>query len=383
VKYIQEAQRIELSKKQSIAYLTLDWTGGSKRFIEDMELLRELTPPSSLEKIVIQGYNSSSFPQWLSSISIYLPNLVSVTLKGLSQCSSLPPLGQLPNLIELVLEAMPSITKMDTGFWGANMKAYPRLGSLTISEMENLEEWSVTCSCDDGIRDEFMFPNLKTLLIRRCHKLRVGGPCPPRVNTLSIVDSNEVLMQWEEGPPHTVYSTSSAPVVRTLKVAECMVPMHQWKLLHQLPALTELSIDSCDDLTSSAEVTQALAPLRKLSLSCTQELPQWLGDLTSLRSLKLEKCQDIQGLPECLGGGLFLLKKLKIWRCQGITPLLESLGQRRYSYSIDRIEFWSCPELSKWCELELHLIKNYRITVRYRLTHVGPDSMKLHYLIRD
>jgi len=163
VKYIQEAQRIELSKKQSIAYLTLDWTGGSKRFIEDMELLRELTPPSSLEKIVIQGYNSSSFPQWLASISIYLPNLVSVTLKGLSQCSSLPPLGQLPNLIELVLEAMPSITKMDTGFWGANMKAYPRLGSLTISEMENLEEWSVTCSCDDGIRDEFMFPNLKTI----------------------------------------------------------------------------------------------------------------------------------------------------------------------------------------------------------------------------
>ena len=68
---------------------------------------------------------------------------------------------------------MPSITKMDTGSWGASMKAYSLLNQLVISDMVNLEELSTTCSCGEGIADEFMFPSLKDLTIKECHKLRV------------------------------------------------------------------------------------------------------------------------------------------------------------------------------------------------------------------
>jgi hypothetical protein len=144
-------------------------------------------------------------------VATYLPSLVHVELKGLSQCTSLPPLGQLQNLKRLNLEEMPSITKIDQGLCGNDdFKALCQLEELTISNMDSLEEWSTTYSCGEkGVVNEFMFPNLKTLEIIKCPKLRVG-PSPPRVKgTWLIEDSDDVLLQWEEGADNTFCCTSS------------------------------------------------------------------------------------------------------------------------------------------------------------------------------
>ncbi|GJN06291.1 hypothetical protein PR202_ga24004 [Eleusine coracana subsp. coracana] len=375
VKSIEEARRIELMEKQSLEDLTLDWTRRTRRYVEHMELLRELVPPISLKRFVLQHYNNVSFPTWLTGIAIYLPNLVTVELKGLSQCSNIPPLGELENLKYLNLEAMPSITKIDKGFCSDRMKVFPRLEELTISDMENLKEWSTTYSCSESVVDEFMFPGLKNLAIIRCPKLRVK-PCPPRVkNTWSIEDSDDVLSQWEDGVLHTVCSTSSAPMVRALNVRPCMEPLHQWKLLHHLPALSELNIYGCKDLRISPEVTRALTSLQSLSFNhcsdikelspwlgdltslqslslwdCSgiQELPPWLGGLTSLKSLLLTNCLGIQALPEELGGCVSL-EILSIKFCKGITSLPESIPKLT---SLGRLTVWGCPELRKWCELE-------------------------------
>ncbi|TVU22658.1 hypothetical protein EJB05_32373, partial [Eragrostis curvula] len=43
---VEEARRIELRGKTSMVDLTLDWTSGTKGFVEDMELLGELKPPN-------------------------------------------------------------------------------------------------------------------------------------------------------------------------------------------------------------------------------------------------------------------------------------------------------------------------------------------------
>lgn len=327
VKSVQEAREIELQKQRSLVGLTLDWTRGLNGFVEDKELLRELMPPRGLRMFELQGYNSASFPAWLRGISIYLPNLIIVLLKGLSRCSSLPPLGQLPNLRTLVLEGMPSITKMDRCIFGDGMKVFPQLEMFTISDMENLEEWSTTYSSGEGIVDEFMIPNPKRLSISRCHKLRVG-PCPPRVQrTWTITESDGVLSQWEEGAPRILCSASSALVVHTLVVQPCMAPMHQWKLLQHLPALHSLVIPKCNNLISSPEVTRALAPLQSVKLSdchAIQELPQWLGDLVSLMELWIEHCEGIMSFPESIKQ----LTNLKLLVVKG------------------------CPRLEKWCKLE-------------------------------
>ncbi|KAK3163455.1 hypothetical protein QOZ80_1AG0003970 [Eleusine coracana subsp. coracana] len=217
VKSKEEARRIELRGKQTLTDLALDWTRGTNGYVEDMELLRELVPPSSLKRFELRGYNSMSFPAWLTGTAIYLPNLCRVQLKNLPTCNSLPPLGELANLRYLNLEDMPNITKIDRGFCGDGMKAFPRLEELLISEMENLEQWITTYPCGENVADEFMFPNLEKLEIRRCPNLIVK-PCPPRVKkTWYINDSDGVLSQWEEDVPHTVCSTSSAPVLHTLE----------------------------------------------------------------------------------------------------------------------------------------------------------------------
>jgi len=72
VKSVEEAWGIKLREKQSMLKMGLHWTRGKKRFVEDVDLLRELEPPSSLEEFELQGYNSGSFPAWLDT-AICLP----------------------------------------------------------------------------------------------------------------------------------------------------------------------------------------------------------------------------------------------------------------------------------------------------------------------
>lgn len=305
----------------------LYWTGEKERFVEDMELLREFEPPSSLEEFELRGYNSVSFPTWLMGIAIYLPNLVRVKLDGLSHCSSQPPLGQLPNLKHINLTAMHSILKIDRGFCGG-VNAFARLDEFFIYNMESLEEWSTVNSYGDVADvadDQFMFPNLKFLRICRCRKLKLN-PCPPRVNgTWHIIDSNGVLLQWEE-----TSRNSSLALVQCLRVTSCRAPMHHWKLLHQLHGLSELVLEYCGDLSCSSEIIQVLGSLRELTLnSCGSmsmtSLPEWLVELTSLQTLKIKGCRSLNKLLVSMRP-LSSLQSLSLYGCPDIRALPESLG---------------------------------------------------------
>ncbi|TVU43359.1 hypothetical protein EJB05_09823 [Eragrostis curvula] len=317
VRSIEEARRIQLKEKQNLKILTLDWTSGSKGFVEDMELLGALMLPSSLECFVLRGYNSVSFtPAWLKGFASNLTNLSEITLEGLSQCNSLPPLGQLPKLFTLSLKAMPSLTKIDRGFCGHGVKAFAQLNQLTISDMENLEEWTVAYSNGEGAAEEFMFPELCFLVISGCRKLRVS-PCPPRVTEQwTIIDSDRVLLRGcGESGPHTGSSTSSA-FVRCLQVESCRTPMNQWKLLRHLRGVDLLAIRDCSDVSSSPEVARTLV-----------SHPSWeqskvLGDLGSLKHLSFYKCEGLMSFPEFI-------------------KQLPNLNYLHVAYS---------PELRKWCE---------------------------------
>ncbi|KAF8668322.1 hypothetical protein HU200_052379 [Digitaria exilis] len=346
VKSTEEARMIKLDAKQSLEALTLSWTRGTNGFVEDMELLRELAPPSSLKRFELHGYNNVRFPTWLRRIALYLPNLVRVQLKGLSM---LPPLGELANLKYLNLEDMPNVTKIDRSFCGDTLrKVFPQLEELTISNMENLEEWNTTYSNGEGIAEEFMFPNLKELKTIRCPKLRLK-PCPPKVKkTWVIKDSDGVLTQWEEGASHTVCS-SSVPLVHTLRVDSCREPMHQWKLLHHLPGLTGLTL-GCSYLSSTPEVTRSLASLQSLCLKhCldSEELSQWLGVLTSLESLSWVDCYNLKTLPEQLGDCVSL-RTLNLYSCWNITSFPEGIKKLT---SLESLYAYDCPKLREWCEL--------------------------------
>uniref|UniRef100_A0A0E0F3K2 AAA+ ATPase domain-containing protein n=1 Tax=Oryza meridionalis TaxID=40149 RepID=A0A0E0F3K2_9ORYZ len=323
VKFAKDAQMIKMLQKQRILKLKLHWTSGSRRYVEDMEVLKELLPSSTLVHFEIQGYNSISFPGWLIGISSYLPNLVEIKMEGLIMCKNLPPLGQLPSLQELVLQRMPAIKKIDADLCGG-ARAFPRLRKFILSDMENLEEWSTTYSCGENFVNQFMFPNLQILETRDCPKLRLH-PCPPRAVKWDIWSSDNAILSW--GERETGPSAASCPV-SYLMVIFCKVPFHKWRLLHHLPSLPSLSINSCNDLTGSPEIIQELSSLRSLTLhgNYEAELPQWLGELTSLQQLWISSnCPELKASQEIIVQ-LTSLQSLYLTSCGSIEALPQWLG---------------------------------------------------------
>jgi hypothetical protein len=67
-----------MCNKENLSRLKLEWAIWGLRDLEDKDVLGELAPPIGLKHLVPIGYDSISFPNWLTNIPHYLPNLVSV-----------------------------------------------------------------------------------------------------------------------------------------------------------------------------------------------------------------------------------------------------------------------------------------------------------------
>jgi hypothetical protein len=385
VKSREEVQSIKLMEKHGIYDLNLEWTRDAQRSVEDVLVLGELVPPSTLCTFHMKGYSSVKFPAWFMGINHHLPHLIQIEMWYLSKCNSLPALGQLPNLQDLVLGGMDRILVIEEGFCGG-VRAFPRLKKFSLCSMENLEAWNTTYSYGKGAAKEFMFPNLVDLLICDCPKLRLK-PCPPRAKKWEIENRDNVLLSWGETCTSSDVLTDVFVTVKSSKV-----PLEQWMLLHHLPTIIELSIICCTDLASSSlEIIQDLSFIKSLWLkgNAQPEVPKWLGDLislrellitewtglsdlqenmrhlTSLEELSLYQCPSITTLPEWLGD-LSALKELVISDCRGIKSLPKSILKLT---NLKEISIYDCPELTEWCELEENKKKLAHI---YWKVHVLP-----------
>ena len=140
--------------------------------------------------------------------------------------------------------------------------------------------------------------------------------------------------------------------------------MHQWRLLCHLPALPNLYISDCSDLTSSREIIWALSSLQSLSVhrGYQAQLPKWLGHLTALQNSSISWCKNLNNLQEILGHRTSL-KKLCIRSCKGIESLPESIQQLT---KLEILEISQCPALERWCLSEENKIKLAHIKEKVR-----------------
>ncbi|EMS67363.1 Putative disease resistance protein RGA1 [Triticum urartu] len=269
VKSAEEAMCIKLMEKERLQDLTLRWTEDAQRFVDDEVLLEKLEPPSSLTTLIIQWYNGVRFPSWLS---------------------------QLPNLT-----------------W------------LALYDMKHLEEWSAS---DSSGANDLRFPKLDCLYIKNCPNLRMQSLLP-RAKRWYISKSDNALSSWGEC---TMSDTSSPSLVTTqLAVADCELPLHQWRLLGHLSGLTELRMERCGDLTGTPEIIQHLSSLNGLSLTGKEheELPKWLGELTSLERLCIDGYRGIKELDESIRK-LTKLQELKLYNCNSMSSLPHWLTELTY-----------------------------------------------------
>ncbi|CAM0958577.1 unnamed protein product [Alopecurus aequalis] len=357
---VEEAQSIKLKDKQGMAMLSLDWTiDCGTSFVDDRDLLEKLVPPNNIWFWHIGGYRSHSFPNWLMGIGHYLPNLSMMNLADFPNCNNLPPLGLLP-----------------------------KLESLRLFRFDRLEEWDMTHSSGETGANEPMFPKLKSLKVIHCAKLRIK-PCLPRaVSVLHIQGSDNMLTSCSDSMSQTGASSSSP--VTEIHVTECIVPLHQWRLLHHISDLHTLTITNCSDLSNcSQEIIQCLSSLESLNLSYGDndraELPAWLAELRALRvlsishpklkrlndnarqltrltSLSLLDCGRMASVPEWLGE-LISLQFFKIAGCKWIRSLPNSIQQL---VKLERLSISGCHTLVKWCESEENKAKLAHIREKVR-----------------
>ncbi|CAL4984853.1 unnamed protein product [Urochloa decumbens] len=329
VKSAEEAKRIKLAQKQSIKNLTLAWKNDAKRLVDDDgDILSELEPPSTLEVLTLNGYNSISFPFWMTSIATYLCRLKEVYMEDLPNCNVLPPLGQLPNLVMLDIRRMDSIRKIDGDFYGGSSRPFPKLKYFTLCHIEYLEEWNAASfSGEDGL-NKLAFPELLVTTIGGCPLLRFNTCVPLGKGTLYIESSDHVLLSSWENSGHVSASTKG------LFVRCCEAPLHQWSLLRHLPCLRHLQITDCSDLTcGSTDLLGCISSLEILIVegydrkNTTVALPEGLGDLTSLKDLKVLDCNSIKTLPESIQQ-LTCLQKLEINGCPGLVQWCKTLENK-------------------------------------------------------
>uniref|UniRef100_A0A8I6X6X0 Uncharacterized protein n=1 Tax=Hordeum vulgare subsp. vulgare TaxID=112509 RepID=A0A8I6X6X0_HORVV len=104
VKLVKDAEKVKLRDKMNLRLLCLHWEWRLKAsMLPEMKIdaageksiLERLIPPRTLEQIIVDGYMSKDFPDWMWDITSYLPSLTFLKLSDLGACVILPPFGQL------------------------------------------------------------------------------------------------------------------------------------------------------------------------------------------------------------------------------------------------------------------------------------------------
>ncbi|KAH7576041.1 hypothetical protein JRO89_XS02G0281100 [Xanthoceras sorbifolium] len=191
-----DAKEADLTCKKDLRVLLLKWINSDVRNEEmETQVLDMLRPNQKLEQLTINGFRGLSLPVWLGDTSF--SNLVLVRITDC--CSiSLPSVGQLPSLKDLVIRGMCGIKRVGTELYGNGCsRPFASLETLYFEDMREWEEW-----ISHGIGQEVeAFPHLQQLSIVDCPKLQ--GRLPehlPSLKRLVIQRCGELLVSVASFP---------------------------------------------------------------------------------------------------------------------------------------------------------------------------------------
>ncbi|KAI3835310.1 hypothetical protein MKW98_020426 [Papaver atlanticum] len=330
-----------LKEKKDIRYLALHW-GGADDHNSVSEDTREyemvfdgLQPHPYLKELVIKNFSGFKFPTWLGSTSIYLPNLVSVTLEKCDKCEHLPGLGRLQFLKFFTIERMVSLRRIGSEFYGSNEGAavtntsFPSLIKLSFQCMDNLEEWLG----DQSSSLVSSFPCLEELKIQGRSMLRI---MPTLFPSLRLLDCAGI---------------SGMTLVSLVA--------------NNLTSLTDIYICNCTHPTLLPQVLfRGNSVLRTLTVSCCPKFEGFCSDdaqeekdlqlhhnlsKSSLYRLKFEVCPSLTSLPDLQG--LNSLTSLVITVCKSLKSLpdgiqyLPALEELKITGMSDDLESFPFPPL--------------------------------------
>ncbi|KAM5585158.1 putative disease resistance RPP13-like protein 1 [Rosa sericea] len=323
--HVKDALETNIRKKKHLNELVLEW-GGKSGDTDDKEkerdVLENLQPHTNLKELTIRSYGGTRFAGWLEDLSS-LSNLVRLRLLDCGNCLSLPSVEQLPSLQELEIEGFNGVVTVGS-------KPFPNLRKLSLK------------SCPE-VTGAFMlacFPKLESLHLEHVNVESLNSPSLLSLVRLNISSCPNLVCFRDGG--------LDAPNLKTLTVVKCSklrsLPQHMHNLL---PSLRELMISDCPELESFPEgglpsELEYLRILRCKKLLIGNRMQWGLPTLTSLEHLSVdfEGCEQVvdsfpdEGLlPTTLGSlQIFSIRKL------------DGKGFRQLT-SLKELSIRDCPEL--------------------------------------
>ncbi|KAF2296408.1 hypothetical protein GH714_037787 [Hevea brasiliensis] len=268
----EEAKKSNLQRKTKIRTLQFEWSDGREVGCNDVEVLEGLEPHPNMEGIRIENYLGEKFPPWLLMMKIpsdgdssrVFDNLVAY-VAGLSIGNEFYGIGD--------------------GSTSNGVGPFPALKVLGFSSMKSLLEWKAAPVDEGECQSLSYFP--KNILggLTRLRFLEIGG-------------FSEEL--------------DSFPYLNSIQ---------------DLPSLEFLAIygDARGRIKSLPDQLQSLTTLKGLHIhffNGMEALPEWLGNLSSLKSLGLWDCDNLKYLPTATA--MRLLSKLTRLRIGGCPFLREN-----------------------------------------------------------
>ncbi|KAL1535406.1 hypothetical protein AAHA92_28184 [Salvia divinorum] len=331
----EEALKANILQKQNLSELQFGW-GRCLGKRSDESVVEGLRPHANLKKLVIQGYGGKRFPTWLQDSFLPLRNLIEIELEYCLQCKEIA-LDNLPNLRSLNIKGLASLKCFSETFF----YNHRNLSCLHIDNCDMLRE------LPDGLDT---LNSLHSLRIERCKNLmRIENPsCGEGENQgilrwLTIIDCRELM-----GFPYRILE-SWAPTIEGVQLEglrsltnlpmliDCLAESSHLRDLtitgfptwmsgggvkrwdsgslrnldidvsdtvnvilegccNSLERLILRGVGNCEWLPQSIQHFTSLYELMLENIGM-EELPQWFGNLPTLRWLNLYGCKNLRRLP--------------------------------------------------------------------------------------
>ncbi|XXG41250.1 hypothetical protein AAC387_Pa01g1755 [Persea americana] len=348
----EEAKTANLSSKEFLHELELQWSPCHLQEVRVEEVLKSLQPHVNIRLLEISHYSGNEFPSWMTDPSF--SKLKTVRLLNCRSCKILPPLGKLPSLKDLYIHGMHEVERVGREFCGIDVaNGFPSLETLAIEEMPAFKEWYCAKEKDFSCLKELAlidcptlsrFPDLPTLtsLLIRNSKELCAIPSLPSLHDLDLNGCNEsVLADLSHLTSLSSISISGFPMLKSLPEG----------MLQSLTTLKHLLIGNMSELTyfPKEDSLGDLAMLERLVISnCPQltSLPD-VGRLVTLRSFRINKLDSLKCLPNKLCC-LTSLQNLEICSCRQ----LHSLPEDALPPALQHLHIHSCPLLKERCRKE-------------------------------
>ncbi|XP_023890288.2 putative disease resistance RPP13-like protein 1 [Quercus suber] len=341
----EDARKANLKGKKNLDALVMKWEFAHDDLQEAeiaIDVLDMLQPWTTVKELSIDGYVGVKFPTWFGHPSF--SNMVLLRIENCRKCTSLPEIGQLPSLKDLVLIGMAGVQSVGPEFFGEGCsKPFQSLETLHFENMQEWHEW-IPCGLEyeefPHLRELFIFecpklqgklplhlPSLENLSVCKCEQLVISIPSLPMLHELEIVGCKEVLNESmvELSSLHSI--VFSIPDLKTL--AE--------EFILGLTKIKNLTINDCKELTSLCPDT--LMSLVTLDIRLCPSLNN-ISLTSTLRTLKIDGCSALKSLPM---SNCTCLKYATIRKCNSLTfisggqlpPALKGL----YIYNCENLQF--------------------------------------------